>query len=89
MGFIVLMTMAALAALAIIGFVVGNVLATRQKVAAPLNRAERLRLRAAEAAIENVKELAYEYRDLDSNLSYRLLDTVRDYEDYKREALEK
>ena len=80
MGFIMLMTVLALALLAAVTAVVLQFIRARQDGHGPLNRAEKIELALARRVIENVKEMAYEYRDLDSDLSYRLLDTIKEYE---------
>lgn len=62
----------------VVGFILVSI--WREEGGDRLKRAERKELALARGVIANVKELAYEYRDLDSNLSYRLLDTIKEYE---------
>jgi hypothetical protein len=50
-----------------------------------LKRRERKELDAAREALDQIKALAYEYRTLDSNLSYRVIDTLEKYENSRKE----
>lgn len=83
MGFIISMTVLGLiVALALVG-VVMSVLNNRRATASPLNQKERRELSSARQVLDEVKDLAYEYRDLDSNLSYRLIETIKRHENRK------
>lgn len=80
MGFIIGMSLIGLLALIVIWFLVTVTLENRRDNKAPISRREKAELLLARKVIANVKELAYDYRDLDTNLSYRLLDTIAEYE---------
>lgn len=78
------MTTILLSILPVIGFAAGVLLARRQQ---QMPRNDRKRLQELEALVTNLRELAYQHRELDSTLSTIITDEIRTFENHQRKEL--
>jgi len=77
MSVLIIASLGLLALLFIAGFAA---LQGRGERVAPLRKAERAELAEARATLAALKELAYEHQQLDSNLSFLIIDQIKSHE---------